>query len=511
MLTKCLGQGSSFTSLQGCSETAIVSRFSIFATVTLIKLRIPLNRKILDSVVNSISRQEWDEFFKLDPSYIASTISDSSGEEKDVTKVSKPVAIMEKFVRICSILAENMLNRINWQLIEFYDGTLAEHLCEQNSTHSEDVSLETGPLLNEDAQSHSQIMIVWLFSFLCHGSFKCNHNVNPLKLVDKIAKCERKIVDAASDAKLRPVTKQIFQKYCILLWESLNESESSKKDDAHMSGVWLSTVLRGKAKKCSHRISPTGIETKIQKEQKKAKKGGRKKMKFGQNNIENVDSKIPDSDISKRILTNEIANKLVDGMMFKEPSNKVEGDLPDKLINVRNHESDLIARKMAVTGETSDEANKQKPLPQLNNSVGKASYSPYTLDTLNDCALALAKIIAEMGDSESDDFFAQSPQIEVRDLSFVFVGNIPTASSAESDDQKRLKAVKGNFLFIAYREIVYALKQNEKSVERSHLNGLIERNKRIFVDIILRSKKFEQTMTEWNTPNNNVWCLFGVK
>ena len=290
----------------------------------------------------------------------------------------------------------------------------------------------------------------------------------------------------------------------MLLWESLNKSN---KDDITRGGIWLSTVLREKAKKWSSKISTAVSENKMQKEQTKVKKGAHKKR------VENLDNEALITENEDKFNGQKFKSNKVEGdKLMKNSSNNDENDT-NKLKNllVRNHESDLIAQKMAVTGETSDEANQQKPLPQLNNSTVKASYAPYTLDTLNDCALALAKIIAEMGDSESDDLLTQSPQIGVRDLSLVFVGNVSTELEAESDEQKRLKAVEGNFLFAAYRAIVYALKQNERSVECSHLNGLIERNKRIFVDIILRSKKFEQTMTERNTPNNNVWCLLGVK
>ena len=446
---------------------------------------------------------EWAELFTLDPNYIASWISVNSNEKRNANKISEPSVIVEKFNESCSDFAEKMLNRMNLDLIAVYDATLTEHLLEQNSIRTENILLETSPMLKENAERHFRTMIAYirLLNFLWRVSFKWGHNVNPLKFVDKIARCERKIVDAVHGFKLRPVTKQIFQKYSMLLWESLNKSN---KDDITRAGVWLSTVLREKAKKWSSKISTAVSENKMQKEQTKVKKGAHKKR------VENLDNET---------LIDENEDKF-DGQKFK--SNKVKGDKlmenssnddengTDKLKNllVRNHESDLIAEKMAVTSETPDEVHQQKLLPQLNNSAGKASYPPYTLDTLNDCALVLTKIISEIDDFKSDDLLThcQSPQVEVRDLSLVFVGNVSTESAAESDDQKRLKAVEGNFLFAAYRAIVYALKQNEKSVECSHLNGLIERNKRIFVDIILRSKKFEQIMTEQNAPNSNV-CM----
>ena len=185
--------------------------------------------------------------------------------------------------------------------------------------------------------------------------------------------------------------------------------------------------------------------------------------------------------------TNSEMNKLIDKskMLQKETLQFAE-----KSSKFNSERFLTLAQGKISTGESK---------PQK-NSLNKSIYPPYTLDTLNDCILALAQIISPICDVESDVFiYLSSAKLEVRDLSLVFVKKDSTegGKSTKSDEQ-RLEALEENFLFTAYRQIVCALKQNEKSVEKTQLNGHIERNKRIFVDIILRSKKFERELTERN-------------
>ena len=185
--------------------------------------------------------------------------------------------------------------------------------------------------------------------------------------------------------------------------------------------------------------------------------------------------------------TNTEINKLIEKSKMLQ---KESPQLVDKYGKIENERFLTLAQGKISTGESK---------PQK-NSLNKSIYPPYTLDTLNDCILALAQIISPICDVESDVLiYLSSAKLEVRDLSLVFVKNDSTegGESTKSDEQ-RLEALEENFLFTAYRQIVCALKQNEKSVEKTQLNGLIERNKRIFVDIILRSKKFERELTERN-------------
>lgn len=187
-----------------------------------------------------------------------------------------------------------------------------------------------------------------------------------------------------------------------------------------------------------------------------------------------------------------------------------------KLLGNSSNSNEMVIEKKGNTIKiiTNSESSKDDQQQQwLENSANKTTYPPYTLDTVNDCILALSGIILPNDDVAERDYFIRHPslQIEVRDLGLqlVFVEKVSTEDEkAEGDAQKRLEAVKENFLFIAYRQIVCALKQSEKSVEKSHLNGLIERNKRIFVGIILRSKRFEHQLRERNIQEENVSNVF---
>ena len=469
---------------------------------------------ILDDVVNKISGYEWNEFFKLDPNYIVSKVAFNSEGKKEDTKVSEPMVVVEKFNEFCVFLADKTLNLLNLEIILMYDRTLAENIFEQNSITNENVLLKKIPMLGEETGRYLRIMIanIVLFHYLYHHTFKCNTNL--LKFLDKISKYERKIVYAISDSKLCPTIKQFFQYYCMRLWLSI--SKYNEDDSAH-SGVWLSTVLRDKVKKCSSsRIHSPSTENKIEKEQRKATKRAHKELNTVLHNIENVSSKMQERNGSKQIRIDDVGNKF-DGIKSKEIGDKVEsnsfGKLQKNTLNYEENDTNVLKNSLlkrhqrklleqvAIAGEPSDE-DKQKS--QLHDKwTNSASYPPYTLDTLNDCILALAKVIA-VTTTIGDEFLTHFRQVEVRDLSLVFEENVSTESATENVDHKRLKEVELNFLFAAYRAIVYALKQSEGIVENSHLNGLIERNKRIFVDVILRSKKFEQHMRERNAPHINV-------
>lgn len=68
-------------------------------------------------------------------------------------------------------------------------------------------------------------------------------------------------------------------------------------------------------------------------------------------------------------------------------------------------------------------------------------------------------------------------------------------------DAKRLLELENNFLFAAYRALIEALKMNERYlVNESHLKDMFNAEKKLFVDIILRSARFGYLLKE----------LFGV-
>ena len=131
---------------------------------------------------------EWAKLFTLDPNYIASWISANSNEKRNANKISEPNVIVEKFNESCSDFAEKMLHRMNLDLIAVYDDTLTEHLSEQNSIHTENILLETSPMLKENAERHFRTMIAYirLLNFLWRVSFNWGHNVAKREFIKEI-------------------------------------------------------------------------------------------------------------------------------------------------------------------------------------------------------------------------------------------------------------------------------------------------------------------------------------
>ena len=480
------------------------------------------------------------------------------------------------------------------ELIALYDGTLREDSSTgANSLGIENIALDKSPMLKESAENHlrTMLMYLWLFEFLHKNPSLFGKNFKPLTIVEKIAKCERKIVDTAPSPYMRPVLKQILQKNSQNLWKGI--SISLKNSDQLISSTaedttqqWLSNLLREKLKHQPISIPSAAAKAEVQQKETKDLHGLTKTVKKGvQTALKSLDPK----NVATLQNINKITNKLVENsshsividgdgnlMCAEEYNNKVVREMCDELkksnpvkgkneteklknlfeklaneaiasgkfqkknfnslkkvlkkfggnnagndVNklvemtklLENESTKLVdksgkidsdrflslTQKIMFDGESSDEDERQKK-----SSTNKPIYPPFTLDTINDCILALSEVISPIDDVERENFiYLTSPQIEVRDLNLVFVEKA-SAEASESDEQKRLTAIEENFLFTVYRTIVYALKQNENNVEKSHLNGLIERNKRIFVDIILRSKRFEQKLRERNARNSNV-------
>ena len=438
--------------------------------------------KSLDDIVASISTEEWD-FFMSEPNFIAILFSPNSDETENTVKTTEhsKVVVARQFHARCAVHAEIVIIRMNLELIAFYDGMTED----QPDKVEQNISLEKSPMLKENVETHVRTMIscIWAFAFLQHN-LSMWHEFKKLNVVDKIARCERKIVGTASSPNLRPILKQILQKNSQLLWKSIVSVVSKGGNSVNVcedtSNRWLSAIVREKLKQISGSI-PSTDHSEIQQKKlvkkeldlvlKTVKKEARKAFKSDEpNNIKNLQN-----------LGNKISMKLL-------------ADFPS-VINEGG--------STTTNSETSKEEQHQQ---RSENSANTTKYPPYSLDTANDCILALAQIISPRDDDERDHFIHRlSPQIDVRDLGLVFVEKASTeAGTTESDEQKRLEAAEENFLFIAYRQIIYALNQNEKTVDKSYLNGLIESNKRIFVDIILRSKRFEQQLRERNVQNNNV-------
>ena len=124
------------------------------------------NHSILAGTSKEMSNEEWAELFTLDPNYIASWISVNSNKKRNASKISEPSIIVGKFYEICSDFAEKMLSRINLELIAVYDGTLTEHLFEQNLIRTESILLETSPMLKENTKRHFKTMIA--YTRLCY-------------------------------------------------------------------------------------------------------------------------------------------------------------------------------------------------------------------------------------------------------------------------------------------------------------------------------------------------------
>lgn len=502
--------------------------------------------------------------------------SPHSAEKKTTSKALEQsnIGVVDKFHAGFAANAEHYINQLNLELISFYDDNLLESSSTTSAKYSlrtEQISLEKSPMLKEGAKMHLQTMIlcIWRFNWLISLEPSIRDSFNLLKIVDKISKCERKIVAAASCPGLRQVLRKFLQKISLLLWGTFGNKDPAEINEDTMKNKWLSDLLREKLKQ----LAPAA-ETQIQ-QKKLQKKDINSMIKIMNKSVSNaLKSDEPNKVETLQNIVNKMTKKLLgnssdvaiiddDGtkMEVKEWSNKfvletlenIEKNshagnkgsekmqnLFEKYESGKFHPQNLYSLKKALKklgrNQTNSEMNKlidkskmlQKETLQFaeksskfnserfltlaqgkistgeskpqKNSLNKSIYPPYTLDTLNDCILALAQIISPICDVESDVFiYLSSAKLEVRDLSLAFVKKDSTegGKSTKSDEQ-RLEALEENFLFTAYRQIVCALKQNEKSVEKTQLNGLIERNKRIFVDIILRSKKFERELTERN-------------
>ena len=408
------------------------------------------------------------------------------------------IGVVRKFYAGCSSQAELFINQINLELIAFYDENLLKDDSAagrgQNSLSAENISIDISPMLKIDVKPHLQTMIlcIWSFVFLLKNpTITLLHQFKRQKIIENITKIERKIVNTASSPNLRPILKKILQKNSFLLWKNI-ASEGSMDRNEDTTNKWLSDMLREKLKQLASSISSAEEQqieqTKLAKKDinfvvKTVKKEARKAFNSAEpNNMKKL-----------QLLGNKISKKLL-------------GNSSNSNEMVIEKEGNTI--KIITNSESWKDDQQQQ---RSENSANKTTYPPYTLDTVNDCILALSGIISPNDDVAERDYFLRhpSPQIEVRDLGLVFVEKVSTEDEkAEGDEQKRLEAVKENFLFIAYRQIVCALKQSEKSVEKSHLNGLIERNKRIFVGIILRSKRFEHKLRERNIQEENVSNVF---